>query len=145
MLREHEDTIPLICNYLFINLEGFLHINNIYRIPNVLKYLDDFFLNKYKEIFVSLWIDQYLSFGQRTNNRIESQHSTLKKKNYSLAKFVGTIDRFMKSQLTTITESNVSLKALDMLVEELQRVHQVYSSNYGCKLQNSCGFVGLCV
>nr|KAJ0215804.1 hypothetical protein LSAT_V11C300123480 [Lactuca sativa] len=138
---------------------------------DVLQYLDDVWLNKYKEMFVSVWIDQHLNFGQRTSSRVEGQHSVLKKylqeKNYSLAKFVGAIDRFVKSQLTAINESfeksmivskhehrfscfdllrgNVSLKALDMLIEELQRVYQVDSSNCGCKLQNSCGLPCACM
>nr|KAJ0186779.1 hypothetical protein LSAT_V11C900494370 [Lactuca sativa] len=107
----------------------------------------------------------------RKLSRVEGQHSALKKylqeKNYSLAKFVGAIDWFMKSQLTAINDSfeksmivskhkhkflcfdllrgNVSLKALDMLVEELQQVHQFDSSNCGCKLQNSCGLPCACM
>nr|KAJ0219558.1 hypothetical protein LSAT_V11C300112950 [Lactuca sativa] len=110
-----------------------------------MKYLDDVWLNKYKEMFGFVWIDQHLKFGQQTSSRL---------------KFVGAINQFVKSQHTMINESfeksmivskhehkfscfdllwgNVSLKALDILVEELQRVHQVNSSNCGCKLQNSC-------
>nr|KAJ0198466.1 hypothetical protein LSAT_V11C700378030 [Lactuca sativa] len=114
-------------------------------IPDVLQYLDDVWLNKYNQMFVSVWIDKHLGFGHSASSRVEGQHSaTYKKKNYSLAKIVGVIDRFVKSQLIAINESfeksmtvskqenkflcfdilrgNVSLKALDMLVEELQRL-----------------------
>ncbi|TYH25008.1 hypothetical protein ES288_A03G135500v1 [Gossypium darwinii] len=63
--------------------------------PSVLKYLDQ--------------IDRHLNFGERTTNRVESQHAKLKKylcaKNYSLDKFVGCIDQIVKSQLTSIYES----------------------------------------
>ncbi|MFQ6637285.1 hypothetical protein Gotur_012900 [Gossypium turneri] len=60
-------------------------------------------------MFVSVWIDQHINFGERTTNRVESQHAKLKKyvcaKNSSLDKFVGCIDQIVKSQLTSIYES----------------------------------------
>ena len=60
-------------------------------------------------MFVSVWIDQHLNFGQRTTNRVESAHSNLKKflddTNTSLDKFIGFIDRFMRSQLESIYDS----------------------------------------
>ncbi|TYG40109.1 hypothetical protein ES288_D12G066900v1 [Gossypium darwinii] len=97
--------------------------------PGVLKYLDQVWLSKYKEIFV-----------------VESQHAKLKKylsaKNFSLDKFVGCIDQIVKSQLTSIYESFeksriilkhkhnlpcfrllwgfVALEALDIIEGELQ-------------------------
>nr|KJB24588.1 hypothetical protein B456_004G152900 [Gossypium raimondii] len=77
--------------------------------PGVLKYLDQVWLSKYKEMFVSVWIYRHLKFGERTTNRVESQHVKLKKylcaKNSSLDKFVGCIDQIVKSQLTSIYES----------------------------------------
>ncbi|TYH58578.1 hypothetical protein ES332_D08G164700v1 [Gossypium tomentosum] len=77
--------------------------------PGVLKYLDQVWLSKYKETFVSVWIDRHLNFGERTTNRVESQHVKLKKylceKNSSLDKFFGCIDQIVKSQLTSIYES----------------------------------------
>lgn len=142
------------------------------KYPHVLIYLDQNWLDKYKEMFVSAWIDQHLNFGERTTNRVESQHAKLKKylcsANSSLDKFVSSIDRFVRSQLTTIYESfeksrivikhehNVSCfrllrgfvahEALDMLVGELQRARglQLDSSNCGCKLRNSCGLPCAC-
>ncbi|KAG4139479.1 hypothetical protein ERO13_D07G195440v2, partial [Gossypium hirsutum] len=121
--------------------------------PRVLKYLDQVWLSKYKEMLVLVWIDRHLNFGERTTNRVDSQHAKLKKylcaKNSSLDKFVGCIDHIVKSKLTSIYasfEKNycggfVALEALDILEGELQRLsrHQLDSSNYGCKLRHSCG------
>ncbi|KAH1106178.1 hypothetical protein J1N35_009946 [Gossypium stocksii] len=98
-------------------------------------------------MFVSVWIDRHLNFGERTTNRVESQHAKLKKylcvKNSSLDKFVSCIDQILKSQLTSIYESFekgrivlkhrhnlpcfkllrgfVALEALDILEGELQQ------------------------
>ncbi|MFQ6620297.1 hypothetical protein Gotur_001022, partial [Gossypium turneri] len=118
-------------------------------------------------MFVLVWIDRHLNFGERTTNRVESQHAKLKKylcaKNSSLDKFVGCIDQIVKSQLTSIYASFeksritfkhrhnlpcfrllwgfVALEALDILEGELQLLsrHQLDSSNCGCKLRHSCG------
>jgi histone-lysine N-methyltransferase SETD2 len=64
-------------------------------IADVLNYLDEVWLNKYKKMFVSVWIDRHLNFGQRTTNRVESAHSNLKKyldgTNSSLDKFIGRL------------------------------------------------------
>ncbi|KAG8478833.1 hypothetical protein CXB51_028781 [Gossypium anomalum] len=135
----------------------------------VLKYLDQVWLSKYMEMFVSVWIDWHVNFGERTTNRVESQHAKLKKylcaKNSSLDKFVGCIDQIVKSQLTSIYESFeksrivlkhrhnlpcfrllrgfVALEALDILKKELQ--HQLDSSNCGCKLRHSCGLPCACM
>ncbi|MFQ6639293.1 hypothetical protein Gotur_016571, partial [Gossypium turneri] len=125
------------------------------------------------EMFMSVWIDRHLNFGERTMNRVESQHAKLKKylcaKNSSLDKFVGCIDQIVKSQLTSIYESFeksrivlkhrhslpcfrllqgfVALEALDILEGELQRSsrHQLDSSNCGCKLRHSCGLPCACM
>ncbi|TYG68542.1 hypothetical protein ES288_D05G161300v1 [Gossypium darwinii] len=137
----------------------------------VLKYLDQVWLSKYKEMFVSVWIDRHLNFEERTTNRVKSQHAKLKKylcaKNSSLDKFVVCIDQIVKSQLTSIYESFeksrivlkhnllcfrllrgfVALEALDILEGELQRSsrHQLDSSNCGCKLRHSCGLPCACM
>ncbi|TYH42281.1 hypothetical protein ES332_D11G053800v1 [Gossypium tomentosum] len=128
---------------------------------------------KYKEMFVLVWIDRHLNFGERTTNRVESQHAKLKKylceKNSSLDKFVCCIYQNVKSQLTSIYESFeksiivlkhrhnlpcfrllkgfVALEALDILEGELQRSnrHQLDSSNCGCKLRHSCGLPYACM
>nr|KJB40243.1 hypothetical protein B456_007G053200 [Gossypium raimondii] len=128
---------------------------------------------KYKEMFVLVWIDRHLNFGEQTTNRVESQHAKLKKyicaKNSSLDKFVGCIDQNVKSQLTSIYESFeksrivlkhrhnlqcfrlfrgfVALEALDILEGELQwsSRHQLDYSNCGCKLRHSCGVPCACM
>ncbi|PPS12669.1 hypothetical protein GOBAR_AA07975 [Gossypium barbadense] len=124
-------------------------------------------------MFVSVWIDRHLNFGERTMIRAESQQAKLKKylcaKNSSLDKFVGCINQTVKSQLTSIYESFeksrivlkhrhnlpcfrlllgfVALEALDILKGELQQLsrHQLDSSNCGCKLRHSCGLPCACM
>ncbi|XP_042752462.1 PKS-NRPS hybrid synthetase cheA-like [Lactuca sativa] len=79
------------------------------KYQDVLNYLDEVWLNKYKEMFVSVWIDQHLNFGQRTTNRVESAHSNLKKyldgTNSYLDKFIGCLDQFVRSRLPSIHDS----------------------------------------
>nr|GEZ43657.1 hypothetical protein [Tanacetum cinerariifolium] len=84
--------------------------SNIFvKIPRVLKYVHDNWLDKYKQHFVSAWIDRSLNSGNRTTNRVESQHAKLKDymtcHNNTLDKFVFCIDKIVKSQLTAINES----------------------------------------
>ena len=95
-----------------------------------------------------VWIDQYLNFGERTTNRVESQHSLLKQHldgNHSqLDKFVDIIDKIVHLQETHIKASfeenmtrikhihrnttfsllltKVSLEALELLTHEMKRV-----------------------
>ncbi|TYG64513.1 hypothetical protein ES288_D06G114100v1 [Gossypium darwinii] len=108
---------------------------------SVLKYLDQVWLSKYKEMFMLVWIDRHLNFGERTTNRVESQHAKLKKylcaKNSSLDKFVGCIDQIMKSQLTSIYESfeksRIILKHIHnlpcfRLLRELNKEPTIHSS-----------------
>ncbi|CAH1415144.1 unnamed protein product [Lactuca virosa] len=144
-----------------------------FSVNNVLNYLDEVWLNKYKEMFVLVWIDQHLNFGQRTTNRVESAHSNLKKyldgTNSSLDKFIGCLDRFVRSQLPSIHDSleknrivrkrehdlpcfrllwgSVSHEAFDKLVGELYWLseNQIDSSNCGCKLQHNCGLPCACM
>lgn len=86
--------------YLFVYL---------FIISGVLKYVEQTWLHKYKEMFVSVWVDQSLNFGNRTTNRVESQHAKLKKyldsSKSNLDKFVKTINEIVQSQLTSINES----------------------------------------
>ncbi|PPS16233.1 hypothetical protein GOBAR_AA04341 [Gossypium barbadense] len=154
-------------------LEDFLYITNIYIHSGVLKYLDLMWLSKYKEMFVSVWIDRHLNFREQTTNRVESQHAKLKKylcaKNSAIDKFVGCINQIVKSQLTSIYESFeksrivlkqghnllcfrllrgfVALEAIDILEGELQQSsrHQLDSSNYVCKLRHSFGLPCACM
>nr|GEX92322.1 hypothetical protein [Tanacetum cinerariifolium] len=142
------------------------------KYPRVLKYVHDNWLDKYKQHFVSAWIDRSLNFGNRATNRVESQHVKLKDymtcHNYTLDKFVFCIDKIVKSQLTAINESFgiseisryhkhnipcfslirgvVSNEALDLMVKETERSNgfQLDSSTCGCQLHNSCGLPCAC-
>nr|KAJ0203907.1 hypothetical protein LSAT_V11C500248840 [Lactuca sativa] len=148
-----------------------IKINNIYIITYVLNYLDEVWLNKYKEI-MNRSTDQHLNFGQRTTNKVESAQSNLKKyldgTNSSLDKFIGCLDQFARSQLTSIHSpeksriiykqehglpcfrllwGSLSHEALDKLVRELYRLSENHmdSSNYGCKRQHNCGLPCACL
>ncbi|XP_052624759.1 uncharacterized protein LOC122196574 [Lactuca sativa] len=143
------------------------------KYPRVLKYIEDTWLNNYKEMFVSVWIDQHLNFGNNTTNRFESAHANLKRfldsASSNLDRFVQRINEIVQSQLTSINESfekslifrykhhnlycfgllrgSVSNEALDIIVGELQRlnVSKLDSSNCGCKLRTSCGLPCACM
>ncbi|XP_076943685.1 uncharacterized protein LOC143614011 [Bidens hawaiensis] len=54
-------------------LESFL-----IKFPRVSDYVNKNWLKEYKKMFVSLWIDQHLNFGENTTNRVESAHAKLK-------------------------------------------------------------------
>ncbi|PWA86003.1 hypothetical protein CTI12_AA145010 [Artemisia annua] len=140
--------------------------------PRVLRYIHDSWLDKYKTRFVSASIDLSLNFGNRTSNRVESQHAKLKKylesASINLDKFVGCIDKIVKSQLTAIRASFgkseisryhhhnkpcfdllrgfVSNEALELMVKEIDRSNefQLDSSTCGCQLYNSCGLPCAC-
>ncbi|GJU01303.1 FAR1-related sequence 5-like protein [Tanacetum coccineum] len=89
------------------------------KYPRVLSYVDDNWLNNHKEKFVSAWCDQSFNFGNRTTNRVESQHAKLK----------------------NLLRGFVSNKALDMILGELHRLNDL-ELNYsacGCQLRKSCG------
>ncbi|PWA52672.1 hypothetical protein CTI12_AA451060 [Artemisia annua] len=140
--------------------------------PRVLRYIHELWLDKYKTRFVSASIDQSLNLGNRTSNRVESQHAKLKKylesARINLDKFVGCIDKIVKSQLTAIREcfgkseisryhhhnkpcfdllrGFISNEALVLMVKEIDRSNefQLDSSTCGCQLYNSCGFPCAC-
>ncbi|XP_052620898.1 protein FAR1-RELATED SEQUENCE 5-like [Lactuca sativa] len=143
------------------------------KYPCVLKYIEDTWLNKYKEMLVSVWIDQHLNFGNNTTNRVESAHANLKRfldsASSNLDRFMQRINEIVQSQLTSINESfekslifrykhhnsycfgllrgSVSNEALDIIVGELQRLNlsKLDSSNCGCKLRTSCGLPCACM
>ncbi|TYG95711.1 hypothetical protein ES288_A11G289900v1 [Gossypium darwinii] len=97
---QHEwDSFRAMWTILVESLTWILYTKNYRKLqsmlrkyPGVLKYLDQVWLRKYKEMFI-----------------VESQHAKLKKylcaKNSSLDKFVGCIDQIAKSQHTSIYES----------------------------------------
>ncbi|GKB59830.1 hypothetical protein Tco_0916016 [Tanacetum coccineum] len=103
-------------------LENYKQLQLVLRkYPRALSYVDEQWLNKYKEMFVSAWTDQSLNFGNHTSNRAESQHAKLK--------------------------FHVSKEALDLILNELLRLDdpEFDYSMCGCRLRNSCGLPCACV
>ncbi|GKB87650.1 FAR1-related sequence 5-like protein [Tanacetum coccineum] len=102
-------------------LENYKQLQLVLRkYPRALSYVDEQWLNKYKEMFVSAWTDQSLNFGNHTSNRAESQHAKLK--------------------------FHVSKEALDLILNELLRLDdpEFDYSMCGCRLRNSCGLPCAC-
>ncbi|KAL4559413.1 hypothetical protein LXL04_031551 [Taraxacum kok-saghyz] len=121
-------------------------------------YLHNIWLKSYKHMFVSAWTDRFLSFGNHTNNRAESQHSILK--NYldatqsDLSTCTTFIHKVIRIQLASIKASleqskkimkhrfkpehfellwrSVSLHALDIIYNELERCN---ISDLSCNCQ----------
>nr|KAJ0191115.1 hypothetical protein LSAT_V11C800416290 [Lactuca sativa] len=104
--------------------------------PDAAQYIDDTWLNKYKEMFVSVWVDQHLNFGNRTTNRAEIQYSnlTVRYDHHNLSCF-------------QLLWGHVSNEALDIILGEIQSLGDLMldSSNCGCKLRNSCGLLSACM
>ncbi|XP_019184708.1 PREDICTED: uncharacterized protein LOC109179676 [Ipomoea nil] len=135
--------------------------------PGVFGYIDDNWLQPYKEMFVSVWTDRYLNFGNHTTNRVESQHAKLKKYLESSQSDLETslvyIDRVIQSQDTSIKASLeqskilirhrfntshfqelrgfVSIHALNLIFNEFERSRAggITFENCGCRLRTSCG------
>ena len=129
-------------------------------------------LEPHKERFVSMWTDEQLNFGQRTTNRVESQHALLKKHldstNSTLDRVVPYIDQVLKGQEIAIRESfekskihvynhhdipvfdllrrQISLEALDLLLGELKMIDTLLEANAACAchLFKSCGLPCAC-
>lgn len=124
-------------------------------------------------MFVSCWVDQHLHYRNYTTNRAESEHALLKThlngqvRPHRLVECVGHIvigqhtaitESFEKSMIKRGKQYNspyfiklhgvVSHKALDILLEEIQRVKDndilEDSSRCGCKLLKSCGLPCAC-
>ncbi|KAL4567780.1 hypothetical protein LXL04_023374 [Taraxacum kok-saghyz] len=76
-------------------LMSLLHTNNyVYDFTTgLLKYIEDNWLKKYKQIFVSIWVDQHLNFVNCTSNRVESHHVKLKR---YLESANSKLDRFVQ-------------------------------------------------
>nr|KAJ0225858.1 hypothetical protein LSAT_V11C100038920 [Lactuca sativa] len=74
--------------------------------PIVFNYLNQTWLDKHKEMFVSLWTNRVLHFDNHANNKVESQHARFKDfvdSNYSkLHRFFDYIDKTIQSQCTSI-------------------------------------------
>ncbi|XP_071688734.1 uncharacterized protein [Rutidosis leptorrhynchoides] len=147
-------------------LESFLkHLNR----TRILNYVNKTWLDKFKETFVSVWIDQHLHFRNTTTNRVESQHSVLKRylesSNSSLDRFVSCIDQIVRSQDTAIKESlkksivfrihnhklrcfthlqgNISNEALNKMLKDRERFMD-HIDDCDCRLRTSCGLPCAC-
>ncbi|GKB73652.1 FAR-RED impaired response 1-like protein [Tanacetum coccineum] len=127
----------------------------------VSEYLNNW-LENYRHMFVSVLTDQYLSYGESTTCRVESQHALLKKylgtAQSNLDTLLSSIDKIIIGQETAIKESfnrsinvrkhkfnipqfeelwgQVSHYALDYILEELGRPN---SEECGCLLRASYG------
>lgn len=129
-------------------------------------------LKPYRDMFVNAWTNQTPNFGQRTTNRVESQHSNLKRylrtSHNTLATLVGFVDKMVQSQEENMNHGfetsliktmnhhkipifydllgKVSHKALDFLVEERDRIQTMLQRNISCQHQlwSSCGLPCAC-
>ncbi|XP_052622040.1 uncharacterized protein LOC128127540 [Lactuca sativa] len=137
------------------------------KLKDVFGYLCSVWLDKYVERFVSLWTDKHISFGNSTTNRVDSQHSKLKKHLNSakcdLDRFIYVIEKVVQAQLTAIKESLarcrifrkpkfenklfrelefvVSFHAMDKVLEELHRLKGFSPTpkKCGCQLRTCFG------
>ncbi|TYJ05205.1 hypothetical protein E1A91_A12G149000v1, partial [Gossypium mustelinum] len=112
---------------------------------DVLKYLDQVWLSKYKEMFVLVWIDRHLNFGERTMNRIVKSQLTSIYVSFENSRVV--LKHRHNLPCFRLLRGFVALEALDILEGELQRWsrHHLDSSNCGCKLCHSCGLPCTCM
>ncbi|XP_022004081.1 uncharacterized protein LOC110901572 [Helianthus annuus] len=121
----------------------------------------------YKEMFVYAWTDKCRNFGQRTTNRVESQHANLKRyvtRGSSLERIARCVIDIVETQYDEIQKSftesiektmnhhrhplldnlrgNVSHEALDLLAKELMRKLEVLrklNASCGCHMWLRCG------
>ncbi|KAL4562167.1 hypothetical protein LXL04_034361 [Taraxacum kok-saghyz] len=152
-----------------------LHTDNyVYDFTTgLLNYIEDKWLKKYKQMFVSVWIDQHLNFGNHTTNKVDSQHARLKRylesANSKLDRFVERINEIVQSQVSSINLSfensliyqynqhnlkcfvdlrgKVSNEAIAIILGEIQKLNGLTldSSNCGCQVHNSCGLRCACM
>ncbi|KAJ0885113.1 hypothetical protein HanPSC8_Chr10g0441631 [Helianthus annuus] len=61
------------------NLEKMYNRLVVTNRESVYDYVYENWLKDYKEMFVYAWTDKCRNFGQRTTNRVESQHANLKR------------------------------------------------------------------
>ncbi|XP_076940207.1 uncharacterized protein LOC143615527 [Bidens hawaiensis] len=128
-------------------------------------YLYDTWLKPSKEKFVSAWCDKHLNFGNHTTNRVESQHSLLKRhlrnSKSTLEKFPIIIDRMVKLQVANIKSTfehsqnilhyhhkrpifslllrKISREALDLIAIEVGRVNALHGRPCGCLKRSGWG------
>ncbi|KAJ9552782.1 LOW QUALITY PROTEIN: hypothetical protein OSB04_016827 [Centaurea solstitialis] len=142
----------------FNNLRELQRILEDYQ--GVLKYVNDTWLNPFKEMFVSVWTDKYLHFGNHTTNRVESlnyiwiHHNQIS--NHHVHQMIKAQETHIKASFEksrTVTKHRykiqqfnelrgfVSIHALDLIYKELERCDNVgvFSENCGCRLCTSHG------
>ncbi|XP_022032595.1 uncharacterized protein LOC110933694 [Helianthus annuus] len=138
----------------------------------VFKYVYDNWLKDYKEMFVFAWTDKRRNFGNRTTNRVESQHANLKRyvlDRSSLDRVVGCVRDIVETQFGEIRKTfresiektmkhhkhpmfqhllgKVSHTALDLLHGEAIRkldVLERFNSSCGCQMWHSYGLPCAC-
>ncbi|KAJ0754861.1 putative transcription factor FAR family [Helianthus annuus] len=112
---------------------------------DVLDYLNSTWLNKYKEMFVSVWTNECLHFGNQTTNRAESQHAKLKKflnsANCTLDKIVRHIDEVVNSQYTIVKDSFEKSRTVLMHKHNLPMLKLLH----GWKVLNKTSIIDPCL
>ncbi|KAF5755561.1 putative MULE transposase domain, FHY3/FAR1 family [Helianthus annuus] len=141
------------------NLEKMYNRLVVANRESVYDYVYENWLKDYKDMFVYAWTDKCRNFGQRTTNRVESQHANLKRyitRGSSLERIARCIIDIVETQYDEIQKSftesiektmnhhrhrmldnlrgKVSHEALDLLEKELLRKMDVLR-----KLIASCG------
>ncbi|KAK9058071.1 hypothetical protein SSX86_022911 [Deinandra increscens subsp. villosa] len=139
-----------------------------------LKYLDDYWLTNYRFRFVTCWTSSRRNYGENTTNRAESEHHALKShlrtRRATLEQLVGFIEAAQRTQLGELKEKlgtsrfktmahhanirlfdrirgRVSIKCLDLLYKEIDRLHRVLKvHNFSCghQLYTGCGIPCAC-
>ncbi|KAK9049399.1 hypothetical protein SSX86_031634 [Deinandra increscens subsp. villosa] len=139
-----------------------------------LKYLDDYWLTNYRFRFVTCWTSSRRNYGENTTNRAESEHHALKShlrtRRATLEHLVGFIEVAQRTQLGELKEKlgtsriktmahhanirlfdrirgRVSIKCLDLLYKEIDRLHRVLKvHNFSCghQLYTGCGIPCAC-
>jgi len=138
----------------------------------VVEYINKNWLNPYKQMFVSCWISANLNFQEHTTNRVEGMHAKLKaylrSHNSTLLQLVDFVDQIITSQEREIKKTfedslvvtmnhhkvpwldnlrgRVSLKALDLLVNEMNKFYHLRKGSLSCRCQlhSSCGLPCAC-
>ncbi|XP_022019017.2 uncharacterized protein LOC110919048 [Helianthus annuus] len=157
--------------YNVLNLQRHL-VNQ--QLTYVFSYLWNNWLSTSRQLFVSAWTNQTLTFMQSTTNRAEGAHAALKKQlttpRCSLESLVKKVDTLVLKQYAQIKKSleesrtkrmnshlqipmfsnlllKVSIHALNLLENELTRrtdTLQSFGSTCGCQLYSGAGLLYAC-
>ncbi|XP_035835743.1 uncharacterized protein LOC118484001 [Helianthus annuus] len=126
------------------NLEKIYNRLVVANRESVYDYVYEKWLKDYKEMFVYAWTDKCRNFGQRTTNRVESQHANLKRyvtRGSSLERIARCVIDIVETQYDEIQ------KTLDLLAKELLRKLEVLrklNASCGCHMWLSCGLPFAC-